>query len=140
MSEANLWDALKGAMELNEHGWHASRVESHATSAGIPDVDYCYFGDGHIELKHGSATTKMPEIRDTQIRWMLSRASVGGKVYILTQLVDGMNVQYLWHRGQFAMHLHNNRGYEYWFNNRINDNYWSLDPDELHVILSGARG
>jgi hypothetical protein len=144
MSEANLWQELKTTMEFCPHpGWHASRVESHALSAGIPDVDYCYLGDGHIELKYGHVHMMMPEIRDTQIRWMLSRSSVGGKVYILTKLqqhTDPRSFEYLWHRGAMAMELYKDRSYDFWFNSRMNDNYWELNLDEILTILKGERG
>jgi hypothetical protein len=136
MSEANLWDDLSEVMD--ETDWHASRVESHATSAGIPDVDYCYHGDGHVELKFGTVL-KMPRIRDTQVRWMVKRAAAGGKVLILTNIVTDEGHIYLWHPGKFALQLYGNPGYAYWFNNRINDKYWQLDPGETRLILKGER-
>ncbi|MDH3375344.1 MAG: hypothetical protein OEQ39_00035 [Gammaproteobacteria bacterium] len=139
MSEEQLWCDLAFVM-MSDEKWHASRVESHATSAGIPDVDYCYYGDGHIELKFGdSITKKMPAIRDTQVRWMTKRAAVGGKVLMLTKLMDGPKEIYLFHKGSFILNLNMNRDYVYWFNNRINDAYWGLPEAETKLLLKGER-
>ena len=138
MSETILWNELNSEMQLSAR-WHATRVESHALSSGIPDVDYCFSGDGHIELKWGFVNKKMPEIRDSQIRWITKRTLVGGKVFILTKLEHSEGPQYLVHKGDFVSQLRIGRDYEYWFNNRINDNYWKLDRTELGKIFAGGR-
>lgn len=143
MSEAKLWKELD---DLMGNAWHASRVESHATSAGIPDVDYYYEGDGHIELKF-SKNTDIPNIRDSQVRWIKRRSEVGGKVYILTKMrqkdiFDPHRVSfvYLWHHGHMVIDLIEGQSFDLWFNSRINDVYWGLDRQETKTILSGERG
>jgi len=74
MSESALWKHMKKNIG---HLGHFSRVESHETSSGIPDVDYCIRGvEGHIELKF--ARGKIPKIRGTQVRWFRDRAKQGG--------------------------------------------------------------
>lgn len=53
---------------------HLSWVESHATSAGIPDLNYCINGiEGWVELKWGNF-----EVKSTQVRWMEDRVNSGG--------------------------------------------------------------
>ncbi len=139
MSEVSLWEDLNKEMTLSA-SWHASRVESHVTSAGIPDVDYYFNGDGHIELKFGYTNRTMPKIRDSQVRWIWKRSFVGGKVLILTKLMDPDDKpQYFFHKGSKVQELRINRDYEFWFNNRINDNYWNLDPKEIRIILGDRR-
>ena len=137
MSETDLWQELDKCMGKS---WHASRVESHSTSAGIPDVDYCYRGDGHVELKFGD---KIPNIRDSQVRWLSRRSKYGGKCYILTKVkLIFLKPEwcYLWHLGSKAAYLQANPQSEIWFNHRMNDRYWELDRKETQIILSGKRG
>ena len=82
MSERKLWQYMDRA--IGEYG-HFSRVESHASSAGIPDVDFCVSGkEGHIELKYGMG--KIPKIRATQARWFRNRARAKGKPWMFTHL------------------------------------------------------
>ena len=72
---------------IKKVGGHASSVESHATSPGIPDVDYCINGvSGHIELKvYGSKG-----LRQSQILWFKHRIKAGGKPWILIYSVEGV--------------------------------------------------
>ena len=138
MSEADLWTELKDCMGKS---WHASRVESHSTSSGIPDVDYCYKGDGHVELKFEEKG--IPNIRDSQIRWLTRRSRFGGKCFILSKIhITWHNHPwcYLLHLGSKAAELQANPTSEYWFNHRINDCFWGLDKEEIRTILSGSRG
>ena len=82
MSEKALWTYINSNI-----GWagHFSRVESHATSAGIPDVDYCIDRvEGHLELKYSSG--KPYKTRATQVAWFRNRTRKGGRPYILAQL------------------------------------------------------
>lgn len=59
--------------------FHVSHVESHATSAGIPDINVC--GDGiheWIELKAIMAIADPIKIRPTQYSWFRDRVAKGG--------------------------------------------------------------
>jgi len=82
MSEAALWRALDAGLG---HRGHFSRVESHETSAGIPDVDYCLNGvESHIELKFGR--TVAPKIRPTSGKyWMLHKGATIGTHKLYTE-------------------------------------------------------
>lgn len=52
-----------------------SIVESHATSPGIPDVNYCVKGvEGWIELKQFPKI----DIKTSQVRWFRERVKAGG--------------------------------------------------------------
>ena len=52
-----------------------SWVESHYTSPGIPDLNYCCNGiEGWLELKAGPDL----EVRASQVIWMEDRVSAGG--------------------------------------------------------------
>ena len=136
MSESDLWTELNGIMGKK---WHASRVESHSTSAGIPDVDYCYMGDGHVELKFSNSMA-VPDIRESQVRWLMKRSAHGGRCYILTKLVWAKEAPtYLWHRGENVMTLRSNRTFGYWLNTRINHYYQELNPSETQFLLAGER-
>lgn len=69
--------------QIKTLGGHASKVESHDLSAGIPDVDYCLESvENHIELKVGSKEV-WPEIRPTQCLWFNKRIKAGGKPFIM---------------------------------------------------------
>ncbi len=130
MSERNLWLELSSRLSGQ---WHASRVESHATSAGIPDVDYCFLGgeEGHLELKYGkykklSSKSKMPEIRGTQVRWCNNRVRAGGTVILITKLVEGDVDIYFLHDGSKIEQLSDCREYWFWLKEaKCRDNYMS---------------
>lgn len=74
-----------------------NRVESGATSGGIPDLSYsCPTGHGWIELKMGHAKgdrLHTPTMTPIQANWLKTRGDLAGKVYILV-LFDG--VEYLY--------------------------------------------
>lgn len=83
MSESGLWNEMRNNIG---HLGHFSRVESGATSAGIPDVDFCLdLGfEGHIELKFADLgceakprTLKKNFVRPTQVKWFRNRAKAG---------------------------------------------------------------
>lgn len=97
-------------IELIKHwGGHVSAVESHYSSPGIPDLDYCLDGvEGHIELKFWGA--KPPEIRPTQIAWMRDRVKAGG--HPLMVMVRGPEI-YICH-GQSATFLGRKPRLEHW--------------------------
>lgn len=65
---------------INKGGGHASSVESHATSPGIPDVDFCIEGvEGHVELKVITSSG----LRPTQALWFRRRVKAGGSPWIM---------------------------------------------------------
>jgi hypothetical protein len=69
---------------------HWVSVESHQTSVGFPDLDYCFSGNcGQLELKYGNIDTgKVPELRPSQVGYMRKRHEAQGTVHILLR-VDG---------------------------------------------------
>lgn len=71
----------KWAMDcIKKVGGHASSVESHAMSPGIPDIDFCIDGvSGHIELKVCSSRG----LRQSQVLWFRKRLKAGGSPWIL---------------------------------------------------------
>ena len=71
-------------MKRNLPKVHWQRVESGATSIGIPDVNGCYAGyEFWIELKilHGDRVSLTPQ----QIAWHTRRSTVGGVSWILIE-------------------------------------------------------
>jgi hypothetical protein len=84
-SESDLWGKIKDCIDKK---CHYSRVESHATSPGIPDLSVCHDGaEGFIELKFSDGK-KVPEMRESQVRWITKRVESGGCVVILAEIVD----------------------------------------------------
>lgn len=88
--EAKLWDRISPA--LRRFG-HCQRIESHATSIGVPDVEICTHTGNQwwIELKvwdeHKGIT-----IRPAQKRWHTQRAMVGGKSIVIVMVYRSMEV------------------------------------------------
>ena len=69
-----------------DHVGHWSQVESHATSAGIPDLDYCIGGvTNWLELKAGTGKY-LPRLRPTQCAWFRNRIKAGGNPRLLYKL------------------------------------------------------
>ena len=96
MSESHLWKDMKKNIG---HLGHFSRVESHETSSGIPDVDYCIRGiEGHVELKF--ARGKIPKIRGTQVRWFRDRVKQGGSPWLFTHMIVEGDDCYMLHQGK----------------------------------------
>jgi hypothetical protein len=102
MNEASVWQHLKS---LNLPG-HLDRIESHATSVGRPDVNYCIDGvTGDIELKFYDASKGGFVLRPSQNAWMMQRVRADGEVFILAAhrsagstvylLIDGCHSQEL---------------------------------------------
>ena len=101
MSEGDLW---KDMHKNVNHLGHFSRVESHETSAGIPDVDYCINGtEGHVELKFGR--DRAPKIRATQVKWFRNRVRAGGKPWLFTEIRTAKRSIYMLHEGKHVGHL-----------------------------------
>ena len=71
---------------------HVSHIESHLTSAGIPDLNICIGGyDLWIELKVMS-NRKLPKMRPTQRKWHIDRAENGGVSWVMVLDLDLMDV------------------------------------------------
>lgn len=82
-SEDGLWGYLRDEFLKKTKGSHYSRIESHSTSIGFPDVDY-HIGDssGYIELKHTNGEDI--KVRPSQYRWITDRRDAGANnVFIL---------------------------------------------------------
>jgi hypothetical protein len=76
MSEKRLWEYLFGNVG---HLGHFSRVETHESSAGYPDVSYTIDGfNGHIELKF-SKGKRPPTLKPSQSAWFRMRVKHGGR-------------------------------------------------------------
>ena len=103
MSEDALWKEIRPM--LKGRGIHASRVESHSTSPGFPDVDLCIEGvEFTIELKFGT-DKKLPEVRDSQILWHRRRVKAGGRAAILAKLMLGNSPHYMFYHGRYLNDL-----------------------------------
>ena len=98
--EQKMWKYL--APKLKSHG-HFTRIESHETAIGTPDVDYCIGGYcNHIELKFTESEKRGFRLRPSQAAWFRRRVKAGGQPWLLAQsfvrgkrgyvLVPGTNV------------------------------------------------
>lgn len=93
-NESTLWAYLRDG--LKDNSIHLSRVESHSTSIGIPDVNFTIDGkDGWIELKFENS--KGIYLRESQYCWMRDRLRVGcNNIHVLW----GADVEYMDERGK----------------------------------------
>lgn len=81
MLENDFRKLIQGAVE--KEGGHLSWIESHMTSAGFPDADFCVNGVlVQAELKVKKANGDL-EIRPTQYRWFKDRVAAGGRPVML---------------------------------------------------------
>jgi hypothetical protein len=92
MSEASFWSYLR---KLLPKEGHYTRLESHDTAAGFPDVHYTLSCDtGTIELKDAKRPgAKYPfkgesGLRRSQIAWMTQECDAGGRVFLALQCGD----------------------------------------------------
>lgn len=87
---------------------HVSHIESHLTSAGIPDLNICMRGtELWLELKVMSSR-KPPKMRATQKKWHVDRFEHGGISWVVTLDLDMMDVLIL--PGNVAAGLPSNPG------------------------------
>lgn len=92
MSETSFWTYLR---KLLPKEGHYTRVESHDTAAGFPDVHYTLNGNsGTIELKDAKRPgAKHPfkgesGLRRSQITWMTQQCDADGRVFLALQCGD----------------------------------------------------
>ena len=93
MSEASFWNYLSKLLPAAEG--HYTRIESHDTASGFPDVHYTLNGHtGTIELKDAKRPgSKYPfsgksGLRKSQITWMTWECDAGGRVFLALQCGD----------------------------------------------------
>lgn len=138
MTEKRLWDTLKEGMD---HTGHFDRIESHATSQGRPDVNYCIDGrEGDIELKIYDRKRGGFILRASQNAWFCNRIRSGSsRAFILARYDDEFGKStFLLIDGKNSRHLIHDRSYEGWkeqsrliWSQKIN---WS----ELKAVLKGT--
>ena len=88
MSEKRLWDYIFNNVA---HLGHFSRVETHESSAGYPDVSFCIDGHvGHIELKYAKKGKPL-RLRPSQGAWFRAQAKAGGVSAFLVFSYDEPN-------------------------------------------------
>lgn len=83
--EAKFWNRIRVA--LDSIGF-ADRIESHATSSGIPDVHFAVEPGIHwfIELKYCDAGKV--KLRATQRGWFYKMKKTQGKAFVFTKVVN----------------------------------------------------
>jgi hypothetical protein len=146
-SEAKLWEEMRDNIG---HLGHFSRVESGATSAGIPDVDYCLnMGhEGHIELKYANLRMckgkimklKKNFIRPTQVKWFRDRAKAGSNSnWLLAKFVLYEEVVYLLFDGFHIEKLARTRDPQEW--RLMAHSIWRdrMDWQELIQVIKRER-
>ena len=67
---------------------HWESIESHMTSLGFPDMDYCMAGcAGQLELKYGKGyDMKIPKVRPGQYAFFRKRTKAKGQCHILVKI------------------------------------------------------
>lgn len=107
MSEASFWKYL---CKLLPKEGHYSRIESHDTSVGFPDVAYTLNGNsGTIELKDAKRPgakypfSKESGLRKSQLRWIEAEVTAHGNVGLALQCGDRV---YLLNAAFFYAELH----------------------------------
>ncbi len=106
MSEKELASHVK---LITRNAAHLCFVESHLTSAGIPDIDFCISGvEGHLELKYWGK--EPPNFRPTQIKWFRDRNSHGGVSIILTEYSKSSKHFYMFHDSTMVEDLQEHQG------------------------------
>ncbi len=99
MNESNTWDFMKIVLPLG----HYSRIESHDTAPGFPDVHYqippgiC----GTMELKcakNAQATIPFPAdseqggLRRSQLKWIKDNLEFNGTVWIVAEVTPYIHI------------------------------------------------
>lgn len=132
MSEHNLWELMRDRMG---NRWHASRVESRLTSAGIPDINYCIQGhESHIELKY-SDDGSAPKVRSTQTNWFRDRVKAGGRPWVFSLIEVGDRKMYMLHKGDDMTRLARSKSTIEWANMSYCLWHGAMDWDEFTIII-----
>lgn len=141
--EATLWKYI--SKNLAGKGVDLTRVESHATAVGVPDVNCCIDGvDSWAELKFN--TTKGLVLRDSQFAWMRRRLACGANnIYIIW----GADIEYTDERGMQRVYgliktttkdqlqwLRENKSPVCWASRSVRQWAKSIDFKELRTLLS----
>lgn len=89
--ERNFFEQIKRNVHKCGYATDLLRVENVA-HVGTPDVNYCIGGvEGWVELKAWervrlSGRFTVPKLREEQATWLLRRAHVGGRAYLLCRI------------------------------------------------------
>lgn len=135
-NEADLWQFLRTEVFYGNADVHVSRIESHATSIGFPDLEYCYYGHCNtMEMKY-SKDLESVTLRPSQYRWLTDRVNAGGRPLIFTCLRlngDDTNI-FLLHRGTQAKYLVAHNSWADWGNSAAK--YWNPKEFDATELLS----
>ena len=137
MTEKRLWQTVKDGLD---HAGHLDRIESHSTSQGRPDVNYCIDGCmGDIELKIFDKRKGGLVLRANQNAWFCNRVRHNGRCFILARYDNDFgNSTFILIEGRHSRALIHDRSYETWrdlakclWQNKINFS-------ELKAVLKGT--
>ena len=114
-----------------------TRIESHATAIGFPDLAYCWKGhNGHIELKYVWDENDIM-LRPAQHRWLSDNVAAGGHPLIVTGISghDG-STRIMIHHGNQSRDLITNPSHDEWicYSKKIWD-IKNLTPGEMLQIM-----
>lgn len=124
------------------HG-HVVQIESHATSAGVPDTNYCLYNgvEGWIEIKFSTHKKKF-KVRGTQKTWFRRRLRCGHKrlyFFLRHEFGDGGREQLLIHvNSKFLLEeLFKNQNHNFWRTRAFQIWGTEIDEAELYKALGG---
>lgn len=84
--ESTLWKTIQ---PLFPKSASVNRIESHSTSIGFPDVEFCIDGCvGALELKAVASLSEHVHVRPSQVGWFRRRMKAGGKPILLLWIAD----------------------------------------------------
>lgn len=116
---------------------HWSRVESHDTEPGIPDMAWTIRGvNGWLELKYGSKANP-PELRMMQYVWFTRNVKAGGNPYIFLGVAEEPRIFALLH-GSCVQGIYKKHSIQPWL--RAAAATWTghVDWDEfLKILVTG---
>ena len=121
--ETRLWQKIR---PLFPQSASINRIESHSTSIGFPDLEFCIKGcQGTLELKAVRTVGDRVLSRASQLGWNRRRLKAGGKPLMLLWVEDIDNFYLL--RGCDVLDIHDHGDpYEY-----INHSAAHFDWDEM---------
>jgi len=114
MNENFVWTSFKKGVAEMQRPNQLSRVESHATAIGIPDVVGCVDGvEFFLELKHARKEQKF-ELRPAQNSWMYNRTKAGGRCWILAMYENQSHFEWYLIDGHHCRDLVANGDPKFW--------------------------